>query len=84
MLCLKERSPQKKKHSNSKFKGKNSGRFLFTWTVTVCSSKSSFHAFLPPLLFGGDGGCRGSRFVTPCLVLFLNVEEVSILLRYLR
>ena len=49
---------------------KNCSRFfLFTWGTTVCSSKSSFHAFFLSLL-GVDGGCR-SRLVDTLLSIVL-------------
>ena len=47
VLCFKETSPQKKKYSNSWFKGENCSRCFIHLHYNSCSSKSSFRYILP-------------------------------------
>ena len=56
MLSLKERSPQKKEHSNSKFKEESSSRFYSHGLKRVVARKVCFTAFFLPPLLAGDGG----------------------------
>ena len=64
MLCLKERSPQKKEHSNSKFKEENSSRFYSHGLQRVVARKVYFIAFFLYFFLGGDGSVVVAGYLT--------------------
>ena len=94
VLCCKERSPQKKKYSNSKVRGKYSSRFYSAMIAVI--QKFTFVASFLSLPLGGDGvwdarlsqqigrtrlgydGSASRTFNAPVLTTAFNSAKISL------